>query len=174
MKILLCYDGSPDAKAAVNVVGHLFDGSTAVVCTVWDGLSDVVARAGSGLAVASLDFESINRARELAARACAEEGTGHARAAGMPASALAVPCAESMSKTIVDQAAEVGADLIVLGSRGLSDGKAVIVGSVSRTVLHDADRPVLVVPAPEVARKRSAGRRRPPAPADLEFFSARL
>jgi nucleotide-binding universal stress UspA family protein len=174
MKILVCYDGSPDAKAAVNVVGHLFDGSTAVVCTVWDGLSDVVGRAASGLAVASLDFEAIDHARELAARACAKEGTGHARAAGMPASALAVRRAEPISKTILDQAAEVGADLIVLGSRGLSDAKAAVVGSVSRAVLHDADRPVLVVPTPEVARKRSGGRRRPQAPADLEFFSARL
>jgi len=174
MKILLCYDGSPDAKTAVNVVGHLFDGSTAVVLTVWYGLSEVVARAGSGLAAASLDFDGINHARELAARACAKEGTGHARAAGMPASALAVPCAESISKTILDQAAEVNADLIVLGSRGLSDVKAAVVGSVSRSVLHDADRPVLVVPTPEVALKRSKGRRRPQAPADLEFFSARL
>jgi nucleotide-binding universal stress UspA family protein len=150
MKILICYDGSTDAKAAVNVVCHLFDGGTAVVCTVWEGLS------------------------EVAARACAEEGTGHARAAGMPASALAVPCGESISETILDQAAEVGADLIVLGSRGLSDAKAAAVGSVSRAVLHDADRPALVVPTPEVARKRSGGRRRPPAPADREFFSARL
>jgi len=173
MKILLCYDGSPDAKAAVKVVGHLFDGSTAVVCTVWD-LSEEVARAASGLALSSLGLEGINHSCELAAGACAEEGTGHARAAGMPASALAVPCAESISKTIIDQAAEVGADLIVLGSRGLSEVNAAIVGSVSRAVLHGADRPVLVVPTPEVALRRSGGRRRPQAPADLEFFSARL
>ena len=38
MKILLAYDGSPDAKAAVALAGHLFDGSTAVVLTVWEGL----------------------------------------------------------------------------------------------------------------------------------------
>jgi len=174
MKILICYDGSADAKAAVNVVGHLFEASTAVVCTVWDGLSEVLARAGSGLAVASLDFEGINQARERAAGACADEGTGHARAAGMPASALAVRCGGSISKTILDQAAEVGADLIVVGSRGLSDAKAVVLGSVSRAVLHEADRPVLVVPTPQVARKRSGGRRQPPPPVDLEFFSAHL
>jgi nucleotide-binding universal stress UspA family protein len=174
MKLLLCYDGSPDAKAAVKVVGHLFDGSTAVVCTVWEGFSEVVARAASGLAAASLDFEDINLSREHAAHECAQEGTGHARAAGMAASALAVPCGATISETILDQAAEAGADMIVLGSRGLSGVKAIILGSVSRAVLHDADRPVLVVPTPEVARKWSGGRRRLQAPADPEFFSARL
>jgi nucleotide-binding universal stress UspA family protein len=173
MKILLCYDGSPDAKAAVKVVGHLFAGSTAVVCTVEDGW-EVVARAAPDPAGSLLDLEGIIHARELAARGCADEGTGHARAAGMPASALAVPCAESISETILDQAGEVGADLIVLGSRGLSEVKAAVVGSVSRAVLEDADRPVLVVPTPEVALKRSGGRRRPEALPDLEFFSARL
>ena len=174
MKLLLCDDGSPDAKAAARLVGHLFDGHTAVVFTVWEGLSEVLARARSGLAVASLDFEGINRSRELAARQCAEEGTGQARAAGMAASALAVPCGASISETILDQAAEVGADMIVLGNRGLNNVKAILLGSVSRAVLHDADRPVLVVPTPEVARKRSVGRRRLQAPADLELFSANL
>ena len=42
MKILIAYDGSPDAKAAVALAGHLFDGSTAVVLTVWEGFSEVV------------------------------------------------------------------------------------------------------------------------------------
>ena len=46
MKILIAYDGSPDAKAAVALAGHLFDRSTAVVLTVWDGFSQVVAGPG--------------------------------------------------------------------------------------------------------------------------------
>lgn len=37
------------------------------------------------------------------------------------------------------------ADLIVLGSRGLSDLKALLVGSVSHKVSHLADRPCLIV-----------------------------
>jgi nucleotide-binding universal stress UspA family protein len=36
-------------------------------------------------------------------------------------------------------------DLIVIGSRGLGAVASAIVGSVSRRVLRDADRPVLVV-----------------------------
>jgi nucleotide-binding universal stress UspA family protein len=174
MKILLCYDGSPHTKAAVRLASGLFGGDTAIILTVWEDLSEVVERAGSGLAVASLDFEGIDRARARAASECAQEGAGHARAAGMPASALAVRCGATISETILNQAAEVDADVIVLGSRGLGTVKSVWLGSVSRAVLHGADRPVLVIPAPEVAVKRSGPRRTRRMPVDREFFSARL
>lgn len=144
--ILLCYDGSPDARAAVRVAGALFDGTTAIVLTVWDDLSEVVTSAGSSLVAASLDFEGIDRAREQAAGDLAEEGTSHARASGLPAASLAVRCGVSISQTILEEATTVGAEMIVLGSRGLGPVKSVLMGSVSRAVLQRADRPVLVIP----------------------------
>jgi nucleotide-binding universal stress UspA family protein len=48
-------------------------------------------------------------------------------------------------KQIVRLASELGADLIVVGSRGLSRLKGVVMGSTSREVLRHAGRPVLVV-----------------------------
>jgi nucleotide-binding universal stress UspA family protein len=146
--ILLCYDGSPDARAAVRVAGSLFDGTTTIVLTVWEDLSEVVTRAGSGLAEASPDFDGIDRAREQAAGELAEEGTSHARASGLPAASSAVRCGVSIPVTILEQAATVGAEMIVLGSRGLGPLESVLMGSVSRAVLQRADRPVLVVPGP--------------------------
>jgi nucleotide-binding universal stress UspA family protein len=143
--ILLCYDGSDDARAAVRAAGALFDGTTTIVLTVWEDLSEVVA-SGIGLAVASLDVEGINRARERAAGQLAEEGTSHARASGLPAASVAVRRGTSIAQTILEQAATLGADMIVLGSRGLAPGTSVLTGSVSRGVLQRADRPVLVVP----------------------------
>jgi nucleotide-binding universal stress UspA family protein len=46
---------------------------------------------------------------------------------------------------ILDIAEPVGADLVVVGSRGLGTVKRLLVGSVSLGVVHHAERPVLVV-----------------------------
>jgi len=46
---------------------------------------------------------------------------------------------------ILDLAEQIGADLIVAGSRGLGSVKRLLVGSVSLGLVHHADRPVLVV-----------------------------
>lgn len=50
------------------------------------------------------------------------------------------------AETIVRVANEEGVDLIVMGSRGLSDASALLLGSVSHKVLHAVhDKPVLIV-----------------------------
>lgn len=46
---------------------------------------------------------------------------------------------------IIAHADSIDADLIVVGSRGRHDVAASLLGSVSRGVLHEAPRPVLVV-----------------------------
>jgi nucleotide-binding universal stress UspA family protein len=172
MKILIAYDGSPDAKNAVTLAGDLFDGTPAVVLTVWEGFSQVISRAEAGL-TSALDFEQIDAAAERAAHKCAEEGTGHARVSGLPAESRVVRRHGTTWETILEQAADIDADIIVLGSRGLSGVKSLLLGSVSRAVLQHSDRPVLVSPANRTAAK---GRHPHPAPSrhDSAFFSARL
>jgi nucleotide-binding universal stress UspA family protein len=48
---------------------------------------------------------------------------------------------------VVEVAREAGADLIVVGSRGLSTIGGLLLGSVAHRLLHIAPCPVLVVPA---------------------------
>jgi nucleotide-binding universal stress UspA family protein len=45
-----------------------------------------------------------------------------------------------------------------MGTRGLTGIKSVLLGSVSHAVLQHADRPVIVVPSPDVANKRAGHR----------------
>jgi nucleotide-binding universal stress UspA family protein len=61
---------------------------------------------------------------------------------GRPGSARAVAVA------LGEYATEHGAAAIVVGSRGRSAGRELLLGSVAKAVLHHAHRPVLVVPAP--------------------------
>ena len=47
---------------------------------------------------------------------------------------------------------------ILMGSRGLTGVKSMLLGSVSRAVIQHADRMVIVVPSPEVAAARARER----------------
>jgi nucleotide-binding universal stress UspA family protein len=49
------------------------------------------------------------------------------------------------AKAIVNEANDFRADLIVMGSRGLSDFQGLLVGSVAHKVVHYAHCPVLVI-----------------------------
>jgi nucleotide-binding universal stress UspA family protein len=49
------------------------------------------------------------------------------------------------AKEIVDSARSHDASLIVMGSRGLSDLKGLVIGSTAHKVLHLSDHPVLIV-----------------------------
>ena len=64
-------------------------------------------------------------------------GSGHAR---------------SIADTLNEHAAECAAAVLVVGSRGQSGGRELLLGSVAKAVLHHSHRPVLVVPAARAAR----------------------
>jgi nucleotide-binding universal stress UspA family protein len=49
------------------------------------------------------------------------------------------------AREIVNDAQEIGADVIVMGSRGRSDIAGLLLGSTAHKVIHLSDRPVLVV-----------------------------
>lgn len=80
-------------------------------------------------------------------------------ARGLRASACVL--AGEPKTAIIDKAAEVNSDIIVLGSRGLGALSRLVLGSVSSHVLHHARRSVLIVKEtallePEAPRARSA------------------
>ncbi|MFZ0090369.1 MAG: universal stress protein [Solirubrobacteraceae bacterium] len=158
MALLIGYDGSADARCAIEHAGPLFPGRAAVVLTVWEGFAEILARSGGGSAIPSMDFIQVDDASQRSALERADEGCALARDAGLDAEPLIAQRELTVWDTIVGEAARVDADAIVLGNRGLTGVKSMLLGSVSRGVLQHADRPVLVVPAAEVARERSERR----------------
>ncbi len=49
------------------------------------------------------------------------------------------------AREIIEEAENLGADVIIMGSRGRSDLAGLVLGSTAHKVIHLADRPVLVV-----------------------------
>lgn len=160
--ILICFDGSPDAAAAIDRAAGLLHGQPATVLTVWEGFVDIMARSGAGAGIGAfslpMDVEGLDEAAEGSARKRAEEGADAARRSGLDATASIRERTTTIAETILAEADAVNADLVVLGSRGLTSLKSALLGSVSHTLLQHADRSVLVVPSPEVAAERARHR----------------
>jgi nucleotide-binding universal stress UspA family protein len=154
--ILIAYDGSPAARAAVGTAGTLFAPGSAIVLTVWEpGLAEMMLVPDpTGMGSTMLPFDpsvtqEVERASEQRAQALADEGAALAREAGLDAQALAVEDLTDPPDAIVAAAEERDARAIVIGSRGLGALKSKLLGSTSKGVLHRAARPVVVVRHPD-------------------------
>jgi nucleotide-binding universal stress UspA family protein len=157
--ILIAYDGSKDSQAAIDLAGKLMDGEPATVLAVWEPFVDVMARTGLGVGPGVIDFEALDKAYEESARELAAEGAQRAERAGLNAQPRTQARRATIAATILAAADELGASAIVLGSRGLTGIKSLLLGGVSHAVLQHADRPVIVVPSFGVAIERAAHRR---------------
>jgi nucleotide-binding universal stress UspA family protein len=159
--VLICYDGSEDARAAIVTAGELLGDQPATVLTVWQPFMDVLARTPSGYGVIGgvVDAEEIDEETRAHAEERAEEGRRLAAEAGLNAQSRVAVEGMSVAATIIAEAEEIGAGAIIMGSRGLTGLKSRLLGSVSHDVLQHADRAVLVVPSPSVASARAHERR---------------
>jgi nucleotide-binding universal stress UspA family protein len=151
--VLLCDDGSEGAREAIAVAGQLLAGRDAVVLTIVESLSSAVfhgvggdATIPSGEGEVPLHVDSVEAARRLAS-----EGVEAARTAGFDATPLVDVTPGATALRIVTIADEYDASAIVLGARGLSKLKSIVLGSVSHEVVQYSKRPVLVVHRTEKA-----------------------
>jgi nucleotide-binding universal stress UspA family protein len=149
--VLIGYDGSKDAAAAIRCAAALLAPRRAVVAHVWDSLSSLllhtdVSRLAGTMLEAAQEVDAEDRER---AEARAEEGAKVAREAGLEATAVAAMGKPKAWPTLLELAREHDAAAIVVGSRGLGGVKSALLGSVSSGVLHNTHLPVLVVPPQE-------------------------
>jgi nucleotide-binding universal stress UspA family protein len=149
MKVLLAYDGSENAAAAISTAAKLLsiNGMEAVVLSVWEPLTVQALQTGfiGGPLAVPYDAGEIDEASEQHAKELAERGAKTAEQAGFAARPGWVADKRGIAEAIVANADELDVDLIVLGARGLAGVRAYL-GSVSNHVLQHAHRPVLVVP----------------------------
>ncbi|HEX5922637.1 MAG TPA: universal stress protein [Baekduia sp.] len=153
--VVLAYDGSAEAQAALREAVALFDQRPLIVASVWEpGLAMVTMLPAAGEpTMGSLpdpgEVAAIDRVQSGHAGEVAQAGARLARELGATAEAVSMPDSASVAGTLIAIAEERDARAIVVGSRGLGGIKARVLGSTSRQLLHDTHRPVLVVRTPE-------------------------
>lgn len=158
MKVLCAVDGSQFSEWAIDAIGALGRSvlSSVTLLHVADtrhlkavGAPHVATYRG---AKAALEKSG----EEILRRATSRLNVALSQSAKRPRTAVKTLLLQgSPASTIVNRAAQERSDIIVLGTRGLSDIKGFLLGSIARKVALLANCPVLVVKQPIKAFNRT-------------------
>ena len=151
--VLIGYDGSEEARAAIAATARLLPGRRAIVAHAW---TSPVRRSFVGGSLLDAPLDEIQQvAQDLDAlfagdaEELAEEGAALAGELGLDAQPRAVEAPGAPWRGLHEAARAEGAALVAVGSRGRGAIAAAVLGSVSSGLAHNAALPVLVVGAPE-------------------------
>jgi nucleotide-binding universal stress UspA family protein len=142
-QILVAVDGSRSGRRALDEavkIAKATGGTIEALCVVRhpSRLVDI----SSGFA----EEQTRHSAENDAATAALEEAKEVFAQAQVPGTTRAADAnGEEIAAVISRIAAEEGADLVVMGTRGLSGVKRMLLGSVAESFLRTADRPVMLV-----------------------------
>jgi nucleotide-binding universal stress UspA family protein len=132
-KIVVGYDGSDQAKRALDRAAALGRAGSSV--TVVTGVATGIHGPRS---MGALNEDELREHRELI-----DAARDHLKAQGIDAHA--VEGEGDPADVLIEAAKEIGADLVIVGTRGLNAAQRLVLGSVSTKVVHEAPCDVLVV-----------------------------
>lgn len=152
MKILIAVDGSDDALAAVDIARDLWaadpETTFVLVHVRQPAVAAHAARVPIGAAGAVAYDPALLQELEVAAVQAAQRVLDHAQRR-LGVERTRVELVEEVGRPaarILAAADDHGVDLIVMGRRGLHGLSRLLVGSVSKAVLDQSPRPVLICP----------------------------
>jgi nucleotide-binding universal stress UspA family protein len=150
-RLLIAYDGSPNAATAVRAAASLFGDARAFIATV---PAEPTVQAGTAVAmlpnmppaavqqtIEEFDDEARRQADERT-----EQAVEQARSLGLDAEAATVPPAAPAWAALLDAAHRLDADVLICGTRGRGAFARALLGSTSSSLLHNTDVPLLIVP----------------------------
>lgn len=148
--ITVAVDGSPHARHALEVAADLAKryGSALTVLGVAP-LTPLYVSTTEAWVPAEIPDTEIKHYRALV-----DEAVAVAKSLGV-STVRAVLLEGVIVDEIISQIEKVPTDLLVLGSRGLSTAKRLLLGSVSDAVVHHVSCPVMIVRGPPTAGKTS-------------------
>jgi nucleotide-binding universal stress UspA family protein len=143
--IVVGSDGSGSAAIAVRRATELakLTGATLHVVTAYRevSLGSVAMAASSG--AATVDVEHVNESVAAGGLQVCERAATEARRDGVKVETHAVP--GDAADVLVEVAEAVGADLVVVGSRGMSGARRFVLGSVPNKVSHHCTCSLMIV-----------------------------
>jgi len=157
-QVMVGYDGSPAASAAIEAGALLFPGAHAWIGHLWTppfASEELRKRLWTGKRNINAFVEAIEREGGREADRLTSVGVMLARAAGWDAEPLVCRSYGGEGLRLAELADEKQTDVLLLGSRGLGGARAVL-GSVSDMAVHYSPRPVLVVPHPLLTDEHDA------------------
>lgn len=139
--VLLATDGSPSANNAARVAASLAQeaGAALHVAHIWQ-----LTQTSAGLMTHAANWQYTFDLDEQLARDTLAEAVADLATVGVPVAEQHLRRGRPADE-IPALANAIGADLIVVGSRGLGTIKRLLIGSTAEAVVHSAQRPVLVV-----------------------------
>lgn len=133
MNVVVGYDGSPHARRALERVGQLADATWSVTVVA---AADIGAATPRGVVpIDSVKAEQARKSLEDAERFLVERGV----------KVNLVEAHGEAAEAIGTEAERAGADLVVVGTRGLNTVERALLGSTSSKLVHHARCDVLVV-----------------------------
>lgn len=147
--ILIAYDGSDNAKRAIEYAGRFLSARRAVVVTAWEPMVRQAARMSGLSGVMQPEWVPDEDSEDIAltdAKTTNAEGLDLAFAAGLNAEGRCAECTATIWTTIVETADDLNADIVVTGTRGTTGLRSLLQSSVADHVLRHSHRPVLIVP----------------------------
>ena len=148
MNVLIGTDGSEDAIAAARRALELLDASaTVTVAAIMEEPVAVTAGFESGFAGGMATPEQVQTEWEAVEDAGTSAVADTVAALGASSPVEQVVRVGSPGPELCRLATELGADVVVVGSRGRGAIKRALLGSVSSHVVHNAPCPVMVIRA---------------------------
>ena len=143
--IVVGTDGSETAGVAVQHATMLakLSGATLHVVHAHQPLSSSQAAMGASAGLQTVDVVSINAGLTADSHNICEHGASLARSSGVAVETHSRPA--DAATALIDVAEEVGADLLVIGNRGMSGARRFILGSVPNKISHHSPCSLLIV-----------------------------
>lgn len=147
--MLIAYDGSPRADAALEQAARLLRTREVEILTAWEPAARLTARTMGRSGMPQTPVGHVDTAEDPAWEAAQEvcrQGVAKAEALGLVGRAHLVEMTTTIADAIVEAANELDADVIVTGTRALTGFKALWTTSTADQILRNAGRPVFIVP----------------------------